>query len=80
MPCGIDHLRIGNRDIWPHGGNPVAFDQHVSPLEISKCAVERERAAALDQQRAAGSGGGRRLLRLRGQARLNEIKAQVRRV
>ena len=41
----------------------LALDQHVGLLEVADRAVERQHAAALDQDRAAGrSRGSRRLL------------------
>ena len=56
MRDGVDHLGIGRADVRPHRGDLAALDQHVGLLEVADRAVEREHAAALDQDRAARSG------------------------
>ena len=51
---GIDHLRVRRADVRLHRRDFLAFDQHVGLLEVADGAVEREHAAALDQDRPAG--------------------------
>ena len=53
----VDDLGIGRADVRPHRRDLAALDQHVGLLEVADRAVEREHAAALDQDRPAGRGG-----------------------
>ena len=61
----IDHLGVGRADVRPHGGNLAALHQHVGLLEVADRSVEREHAAALDQNGPARSGRPAGLLRTR---------------
>ena len=53
----VDHLRVRRADVRPHRRDLLAFDQNVGLLEIADRAVERQHAAALDQDRPAGLRG-----------------------
>ena len=50
----IDHLGVRRADVRLHRRDLPAFDQHVGLLEVADDVVERENAAALDQDRPAG--------------------------
>ena len=54
---GIDHLGVRRADVRLHRRDFLALDQHVGLLEVADVLVEREHAAALDQDRPAGLRG-----------------------
>jgi len=55
---GIDDFCIGRCDVTTHGGNCFALDEHIRRFKIAERAVEREHAAALDQNRTTGGACG----------------------
>ena len=64
----VDHLGVRRIDVRPHRGDALALDQHVGLFEVADRTIERQHAAALEQDRPARRRAGG-LLGLRGSHR-----------